>query len=372
MAKKNKGFVPMDDMDYIGTVEPAKDASANEKQEAIVAESDSSILERMVREKMKNEGKAQISTEGALPNPELIYAEKPATLSDYLEEQRKKLTKEKTDSVKMQKYYALTDALGALGKMGGTAIGGAIGGNMLDSAPVVEEYKPSRGYLDAIEKTKNANDRLRALDEMDFKLAVSQDERRIKQREAAIERDFRKKLVEYEAQLKEAAANKDFEREKELRQLIADLTLQRDTAIQKLQNEGDLAVKKAGQQYQQWQYSHYNTTPVRFSDGTNAIIPDNAYESLKQSLIGEKIGGVYVDEKNVEQTIRKNPQLVGEYLEGWGISMSYASPKAKANSDFIASQHEEPAVEKKADKKESTSTDEDKRSKWASHETKRK
>ena len=88
----------------------------------------------------------------------------------------------------MQKYYALTDALKALGQMGGTAIGGAIGGNMLDSASKVDEYKPSRGYLDAIEKSKKANDRLRALDEKEFNLAYNknlrEEERAYKQKMA--------------------------------------------------------------------------------------------------------------------------------------------------------------------------------------------
>lgn len=113
----------------------------------------------------------------AVNTPSVTTAEKPLTIADMLANQRTSIKNEKTEAAKMQKYYALTDALKALGQMGGTAIGGAIGGNVLDSAPTVAEYKPSRGYLDAIEKTKNANDRLRALEEKEYNLAVRDEDR---------------------------------------------------------------------------------------------------------------------------------------------------------------------------------------------------
>lgn len=126
--------------------------------------------------------------------PSVATAEKPITIADLLANQRMSLKNEKTESAKMQKYYALTDALKALGQMGGTAIGGAIGGNVLDSAPSVTEYKPSRGYLDAIEKTKKANEKLRALDEKEYNLAVRDEDRAYKKQLIEDERDYKDKV----------------------------------------------------------------------------------------------------------------------------------------------------------------------------------
>jgi hypothetical protein len=83
----------------------------------------------------------------------------------------------------------------ALGQMGGAAIGGAIGGNALDSAPKVAEYKANRGYIDAFEKAKQANDRLRTLDEKEFNLNYAKqqrdEERAYREQIAEAERKFR-------------------------------------------------------------------------------------------------------------------------------------------------------------------------------------
>lgn len=118
-----------------------------------------------------------VTATSAVDSTSTTAEEKPLTIGELLANQRASIKNEKTDSAKMQKYYALTDALKALGQMGGTAIGGAIGGNMLDSAQKVEEYKPSRGYLDAIERSKKANERLRELDEKEYNLAVRDEDR---------------------------------------------------------------------------------------------------------------------------------------------------------------------------------------------------
>lgn len=82
-------------------------------------------------------------------------AVKPLTISDLLSSQREAAVKDKTDAGRMQQYYALADVFNALGKMGGAVVGGAVGGNILDSAPMVGEYKESRGYLDAFERAKD-------------------------------------------------------------------------------------------------------------------------------------------------------------------------------------------------------------------------
>lgn len=91
---------------------------------------------------------------------------------DIMKERRKGLVKEKTDAEKMQRYHALTDVFNAFGKMGGAAVGGAIGGDALVGASA-KEYQPNRGYLDAIEKAKAANDRIRALDDTGFQFQLN-------------------------------------------------------------------------------------------------------------------------------------------------------------------------------------------------------
>lgn len=288
---------------------------------------------------------AEVQNPTGLPTPtEYVNPQKPSSpFSDMLAPFRENIKQEKTDAVKMQKYYALTDALNALGKMGGTAIGGAIGGGVLDSAPAVAEYQPSRGYIDAFERARKANDRLRALDEQEFQLEYNRkqkeenrayqaqkakEDRAYKEKADALDRQFRVELAKLNAELAEASAQKDFERTKALKE-----------SITRLQGAYDIKLKEIGQQTAQMQHQMYNTTPVRFKDGTTAIIPDNYYNSIKQSLIGETINGVSVTKDNVEQVIRKNPEVVNEYLSGWGISTS-GSPveNAKSAADTIVEQ----------------------------------
>lgn len=91
---------------------------------------------------------------------------------EIMKERRKGLVQEKTDAEKMQRYHALTDVFNAFGKMGGSVVGGAIGGDALVGTST-KEYKPNRGYLDAIEKAKTANDRIRALDDTAFQLQAN-------------------------------------------------------------------------------------------------------------------------------------------------------------------------------------------------------
>jgi hypothetical protein len=117
----------------------------------------------------------------SVETPSTATIEKPKSfaevLADRYSDMRKTAEKEKTDAAKMQKYYALTDALRAIGQLGGTAVGGAIGGDLPDSAPAVDPYKESRGYLDAFERAKKANDRIKELDEKGFQLALRDEER---------------------------------------------------------------------------------------------------------------------------------------------------------------------------------------------------
>lgn len=252
---------------------------------------------------------------------------KPKTLSDYLAEQREKIRQEKTTAEKMQRYYALTDALGALGKMGGAMIGGAIGGNMMDSVPNVGEYKESRGYLDAIEKAKQANDRLRALDDKEFQLALRDDERNYNQQIAKAERDFRRQMIELENQLAEARANKDFERQNQLIEKKAKLTLEHDTKLANINNKHGAEMKKLSVEMVKMQngLGEYakdkqgESIPVMFSDNSTMEIPERLYNGLANYLIGTKIGDQYIDEENVAQAIKNNPFIAKSYLAGFGL-----------------------------------------------------
>ena len=158
--------------------------------------------------------KGSLETSGVLPTG--ATAQKQATIinkgekpykeavvlspwEQMLADRRETLKQDKTDAAKMQKYYALSDALKAIGKMGGTAIGSTIGGGKaIDNASPVGEYKASRGYLDAFEKAKNANEKLRALDEYELKLDYAErqkaDERAYNEKQKADERSYQKEV----------------------------------------------------------------------------------------------------------------------------------------------------------------------------------
>jgi hypothetical protein len=118
----------------------------------------------------------------------------------------------------------------AFGKMGGSVVGGAIGGDALVGTST-KEYKPNRGYLDAIEKAKTANDRIRALDDTAFQLHANkqlrdeqwarEDKKIAEQREyeakvRQIDMDFKTRLTLLQQQLEEAMKDKDFARKAQL------------------------------------------------------------------------------------------------------------------------------------------------------------
>ena len=274
-------------------------------------------------------GKAETVDTGA---PKSIV--KQATFSDMLAPLRASAIKDKTDAQKMQQYYAMSDVLSALGKMGGAAVGGAIGGSALDSAPATEPYKESRGYLEAFDRVKQADDRLRKLDEQEFQLAYNKkqrdEERAYQAEQSRINREFQAKESMLTREWNKAIADGNREEQYRIEKELTILRHENDMALQRLRNQGDLDEKKAGLATSQWQASVYNTTPIRFKDGTTAMIPDNYYESIKHSLIGEVIGGVTVDKNNVDRIIRNNPALINEFLEAWGLvtPTNYREPSA--------------------------------------------
>lgn len=141
---------------------------------------------------------------------------------------RKALVKEKTDAKKMQRYHALTDVFNALGKMGGAAIGGAIGGDVLAGA-TAKEYQPNRGYLDAIEKAKTANDRIRALDDTAFQLQMN---KQLRDEQIAREDKRIAEQREYEAKVRQIEMNFQTERDI-LQQKWAEAGIERKAQIEK-------------------------------------------------------------------------------------------------------------------------------------------
>jgi hypothetical protein len=140
-------------------------------------------------------------------------------------ERRNSYVKEKTDAEKMQRYHALTDVFNAFGKMGGSVVGGAIGGDALVGTSA-KEYQPNRGYLDAIEKAKTANDRIRALDDTAFQLQMN---KQLRDEQWAREDKKIAEQREYEAKV---------------RQIEMDFTTERDR-LQREWAEADFEKRKA-------------------------------------------------------------------------------------------------------------------------------
>ena len=262
--------------------------------------------------------------------------QQPQTLSDMLaprlEELREKAETEKTDAQKMQRYYALTDALKSLGKMGGSAIGGAIGGDMLGGAPTVGEYKESRGYLDAFEKAKQANERLRSLDETEFKLAVEDAERSYNQQLAKIERDFKAEQAQIEREWQQFFF--DYKSKIEQAYKVGNMALAHQYEMELAQKQGeikdrqiaaqnkaDMAEKQISLQIAQIQNNpNKKSTAVKFNDGNSVLIPDHLYESLEKSLIGSRVGERRVTKDNVSQIIKENPELAYDFLSGFNVA----------------------------------------------------
>jgi hypothetical protein len=166
---------------------------------------------------------------------------------EIMKERRKGLVQEKTDAEKMQRYHALTDVFNALGKMGGSVIGGAIGGDALVGTST-KDYQPNRGYLDAIEKAKAANDRIRALDDTAFQLHANkqlrdeqwarEDKKIAEQREyetqvRQIQMDFQAEL----ARLNNEWAMASIERKKEIEIELAELQQKHQKELLRLKDE---------------------------------------------------------------------------------------------------------------------------------------
>jgi hypothetical protein len=293
----------------------------------------------------------------SVETPSTTTIEKPKSFADVLAdryaEMRKTAEKEKTDAAKMQKYYALTDALRAIGQLGGTAVGGAIGGDLPDSAPAVDPYKESRGYLDAFERAKKANDRIKELDEKGFQLALRDDERDYNAKAKEAENAYKAKMdaadkawqidfynlraekekaiaegnlkLKAELDAKEAAKQQEYLKERMAIQQQYERELkalsERIVRIQ-MGEDVDGTGKKLGK-----------TTPFTFHNGSKIDIPQSLYpEMLKFFASKGKIGEEVVDEENIESVLRNHPDMVNSFLRIYG----YGKPVLEEDdSEFV-------------------------------------
>ena len=231
--------------------------------------------------------------------------------------------------------------------MGGAAIGGAIGGNMMDSAPIVGEYKENRGYITAFEKAKQANARLRELDNMQYQLAVRDEERSYKQQVDKLNREYQKQLIDYKNQVDRANADRDYERSKELKMAIAEMEQKHKKEIAELNNKYEQENLKLKNQYRQseqvgsranMQYQHdlYNSVPLAFNDGTGIRMSKNDYEGLLRFLMGKPYNGGKINKDNINAFIRENPKMVNDYITATGgASITEGSKPKPTNTNAV-------------------------------------
>jgi hypothetical protein len=279
-------------------------------------------------------------TDSKVSNPVKEEAAKrngPSTFQDLLAAQRQEALKEKTDAAKMQQYYALADVFNSIGKLGGSAVGGAIGGNAGESAPAVDPYKESRGYIAAFEKAKQANDRLKAIDDKAFNLAVKQEEREYNKRLREADNEFKLKLTQldqqwqknfydYKSKIEQAAAQGNLK-------LKAQLEAEAQAANQEYWKQRaaisqgyQIALKNMSEDIVRLQMGldadgkkTVKTKPFTFNNNTKADIPETLYPEMLAYFAGKgKIGEELVDNENVENVLRNHPELVNGFLRIYG------------------------------------------------------
>lgn len=268
-------------------------------------------------------------------------AKKPKTIAELIADGYKKAEKEKTDAARMQQYHALSDAFSAFGRLGGSAIGGAIGGNVMDSAPVVAEYKPSRGYVDAFEKAKTANDRIKELDNMAYQLAVKDEERKYAEAKLNEQRAYDKAVTEEQRAYDKAKTEEDreFKREMQNAKWEHDDEVTKEnreyltnSANAKFEHDKEIAAIKASGEKKEDElipvlFRVRKTGGNRFKDDGDEYstfayqIPKKYYESMKADFAATRVfpDGERVTKETVDEYIRKNPEAVNEYLEMMGV-----------------------------------------------------
>jgi hypothetical protein len=239
--------------------------------------------------------------------------------------------------------------------MGGTAIGSTIGGGKaFDNATHVAEYKPSRGYLDAFEKAKNANERLRKLDEVEFQFAYDKkqrdEERAYKAEQDRINREYNAAQAELNRnwqaeqqrinrEWQKAVADQDFERQAALKKEILKLEQDYKSEYQRINNEHETAIKQISKDI----VSIQNNTkvPIGFTNGTGITIPKAYYEDMQEFFIGRDWNGRKVTESNVKSYIKNNPEEAKAYLDMFGLGDVFkveSTPSTKKATETEQSQ----------------------------------
>jgi hypothetical protein len=298
------------------------------------------------------------------PNSPDTKSASPITLASLLapqvEERRQSAEDEKTEALKMQRYYALTDALGALGKMGGAVVGGAIGGNILDSAPTVGDFKESRGYLDAIERVKKANERLRKLDDEDYQLALRDEEREYRKKveeekrayaeeQNKIAREWQAEQARLKREWDKAVAENNAAEQAKIKEKEFELREKYEAAILALKDQYAAADDSRSLEYLRTQNDLYNPAmPVLFNDGSSVSMTDKQIERMYNNFKGKTVGGVKITKDNFEDVLRANPQAFAGYFNLIGITPTAGSASVETVSETPSSNTEpaEPQQEK--------------------------
>lgn len=264
-----------------------------------------------------------------------IIKKKAPTFSELLEPARQSAIKEKTDAEKMQRYYALTDALNAIGKMGGAVVGGAVGGNILDSAPNVGDYQRSAGYIDAFEKAKQANERLKNLEDKNFQLALRDEERSYQQQLKQEERNWQMTLAKYNNAMAQAIADKNFERSRQLQLELAQMKQNHEKNLSDIRYRYETEIKKIGSDTVQKQYDLYHPKKqIVFDNGTGIEVTDAEYKGMYDFFAGKPYKDGFIDKDNFSIFLRSNPQLVNDYLKIFGKGFLKAVEKPESDYSF--------------------------------------
>lgn len=250
-----------------------------------------------------------------------------------LEDKRQRYIQEKTDALKMQKYHSMGNILKSIGQMGGATIGGAIGGNVLDSMPNVGEYQQSRGYIQAFEDAKRATERLDKLDDTEFTLAynkaqrdeereyqaamkesertynylIKQEERRYNEERDALKREWELADAETKAEIADRMQKRKEEHEEKMAKIRHEYKM---TEIESRKN-GSNGGKKENFEY------------ITYDGGTRFMIPKNLYRSMKLDAIKEGKefeDGEPVTWENADQYLRTDHDFVSTYASGFGYN----------------------------------------------------
>ena len=272
---------------------------------------------------------------------EQLNKDKPLTMAEIFANAKKDAEQEKTDAQKMQRYYALADVFKSLGQMGGAVVGGAIGGNILDSAPNVGEFKESRGYIDAFERAKKANERIKQLTDKEYELAYTKEQRdeeraynearekanrEYNAAQAEINRRWQADQQRINREWQQAVADKNFERQAALEKEMAEIDHNYKLEYQRLENEHEARIASIrslnGERAD-------DGMPIKFNNGGGIIVSKADYNGLKRHFINNKVGDEYIDEENFEKFLSSNPHLVNEYLSTFG--KGFLNPQESAS-----------------------------------------